>query len=133
MTNIGYGDIGQPRFETETFTSVELFSGHSAEIVTREAIDPAAVAAADLPAFSVVGRGASGLTLASGTVKAIGVTTAPIPMGTVVGTKVAIFRDGMFNPNALNWGPYFDTDLKKERAFEDADGRSFAFVSKPIY
>lgn len=133
-TVIKFGDTGLPAFQTGGFTGIEPFSGPTPINVKNFDVDPAAVAAAPMPIFSVVGLGANGLTYAKqdGSVQAIGVTTAPIDAG-VAAANVGIFMDGTFNPAALTWDASYDTDAKKLAAFDGAPTPTVIFVKKPLY
>lgn len=123
MTNIPYGAAGMADFEQSgVFQQIELFAGTVPAPFT-EAYPVGA--STDLPAFSVVGLNGSGnLVLAdpgAGTpIPAIGVTTAPVTTGVGETASVAIFRAGCFNPAALNWGAWFNSDARKLAAFRGA-------------
>ena len=134
-TVIKFGNEGMPGWESQGFTNVELFSGNPAENTSVHNLDAATVAAAELPAFAVVGVGASGIALAKydKSVQALGITVSPIPMGAAAGSKIVIFRDGTFNPDALTWDASFNTDAKKAAAFDGAPSPTAIFIVKPLY
>lgn len=137
MVIIPETDVGMAGIQTEDFKTIPLFSGTVPTVTTDEVVADAVVSGADLPAFSVVGFDASGklvmatwnATPASG-VPAIGITTAKVKQGATA-KNVSIFRDGIFNPAALNWHATYDTDAKKKTAFEYA-GKGL-YIKKPTY
>ncbi|TJV70708.1 MAG: hypothetical protein E5X76_18095 [Mesorhizobium sp.] len=63
--------------------------------------------------------------------QAIGVTTAPV-LDTNVAQRVAIYRAGNFNPDALNWDASFDTDAKREAAFRGAPSPTNILIRKRL-
>ena len=133
-TVIKFGDTGLAAFQTGGFTGIEPFSGPAPINVKNFDIDPAAVAAAAMPIFSVVGLGANGLTYATEdkTVQALGVTVAPVDAG-VSAANVGVFMDGTFNLAALTWDASYDTDAKKADAFVGAPTPTVIFIKKPLY
>ena len=132
MTQIPFGDEHLASSQSEEFTAIELLSGDAPRVTTPEIVAAATIAAADLPAFSVVGRDVAGkLVLAEfGSIPAIGITTQPIKMG-VADDNVSIFRSGMFSLGALNYDASYDTDEKKRLAFEEA--QPTIFIRKIAY
>ncbi|TPK15176.1 hypothetical protein FJ872_19450 [Mesorhizobium sp. B2-5-9] len=64
-------------------------------------------------------------------VAALGITTAPV-VDTDAAQRVAIYRAGNFNPDALNWDASFDTDAKREAAFRDAPTPTNILVRKRL-
>lgn len=123
MPNIPYGAAGMADYEqSDIFQQVELFASNKPDPFTEEF--PVG-ASTDLPAYSVVGLNASGnLVLAdpgAGTpIPAIGITTAPVTTGVGGSASLPIFRSGCFNPDALNWGAWYNTDARKKAAFRGA-------------
>lgn len=135
-TTIRFGDEGMPAFETGSYDNVELYSGKpSDEERGTGPLDAAFCAAADIPAFAVVGLGANGITFAKydKSVQALGVTVSPIPMGSAAGSVISFFRDGCFNPAALTWDASFNTDAKKLAAFEGAPSPTHISIKKRLY
>lgn len=137
MTTIPHTDAGMAGSATENFTTRVLITGNHPTITTPEAVADATVASADLPALSVVGRAADGtLTMAvwsatpADAIAPIGITTATVLKGTT-GGSVPVYRDGGFNPDALNWHASFDTDEKKRLAFEAT--QPTLIIRKPLY
>ncbi|MER8478427.1 hypothetical protein [Mesorhizobium sp. M1163] len=61
----------------------------------------------------------------------IGITTAPV-VDTDAAQRVAIYRAGNFNPDALNWHASFDTDAKREAAFRGAPTPTNIVVRKRL-
>lgn len=137
MITIPFTDVGMASSQTDDVKNVTLFTGKLPEVTTSEVVADAVIAAADLPENSVVGFDASGklvmatwnATPASG-VPAVGVTVSRVKQGATA-KNVAIFRDGVFNPLALNWHASYDTDAKKKTAFEFA-GKGI-YIVKPLY
>lgn len=136
-TTIPQEDAGMAMAATEDFKTIPLFTGDTPVTTTPEIVADAVVASVDLPAYSVVGRDGNGklvkatwnATPASG-VPAVGVTTATVKAGATA-KNVAMYRSGMFNPNALVWDASYDTDEKKRLAFEYA--QDTIFIRKPAY
>lgn len=122
-TEIKYGDVGLASFNTHTFDTKELFTGDKPVSHTPEIVASATISAADLPAFSVVGRNSSGEIVLAKTsttaVKAIGITAATVKQG-ATNRNVPVYRSGCFNPAALNYHGDYDTAEKKRLAFEDS-------------
>jgi hypothetical protein len=137
MVNIPQTDIGMASIQTEDFKTIPLFSGTVPTVTTDEVVADAVIASVDLPENSVVGFDSSGkvvlatwnATPASG-VPAQGITTARVKAGATA-KNVSLFRDGVFNPAALNWHSSYDTDEKKRTAFEYA-GKGI-YIKKPAY
>lgn len=123
--------------QSEQFTTTVLFTGEVDVITTSETVADSVIASVDLPANSVVGRDSSGKivlatynsTPASG-VPAMGITTETVKTGATVKT-VAVYRSGMFNPDALNWHSSYDTDAKKRLAFEYLANQ--IIIQKPLF
>ncbi|TIN32917.1 MAG: hypothetical protein E5Y25_30290 [Mesorhizobium sp.] len=61
----------------------------------------------------------------------LGITTAPV-VDTDVAQRVAIYRAGNFNPDALNWDASFNTDDKREAAFRGAPAPTNILVRKRL-
>ena len=132
--DIRLGDQGLGAFETATVGTLDPLSGNTPENTTSHPVDPAAVVAADLPAFSVVGLGANGLTLAKfdKSVQALGVTVVKVDKGSTA-ANVGIFRDGTFDPAALTWDASFDTAAKKLAAFNGAPTPTGIYIKPKLY
>ncbi len=125
MTRIPFGEPGMAGNQNEVFTYQQLITGNAPTRTTAEVVEASLYASADFPQFSVVGKNAAGeLVMAvidevtpANSIVPVGITTATIKAGSSVG-NVAIWRDGCFNPDALNWDASYDTDAKKKAAFE---------------
>lgn len=129
IVNLPYGDVGLAAFEQgDTYKTVELFSGSEPAPATEDFPVASGVA---IPAFSVVGLSSGNLVLAEqdGDPAAIGITTAPV-LNTGAAQRVAIFRTGCFNPDALNWHASYDTDAKKAAAFRGAPTPTSILIRK---
>lgn len=128
MANIPYADYGIPTVQTETFTQVELFAGDTPHVVTDYGIVPAALATAGIPAWTPlhVDPETREVSLAvysadpeaATAPNAISVVT--IQPGSSADSNLPIYKAGMFNIRALNWGASYDTDAKKFSAFAAA-------------
>lgn len=121
MTNIPYGSQGFASFnESGEYTTQEVFCGD----LPRPFTESYPVAAeTTLEQYSVVGLDGSGdLALATedGTVQAIGVLLYAITTGVGETDNVPIWRAGCFDRNVLVFDTSYDTDAKKQAAFEGA-------------
>ncbi len=124
-------DAGLASGATEVYTSVELLSGDTPEIVTTNEAIASAVLTSGMAARTVVGLNGSGEIIKAvlGTTQAWGILIATIAAGSSSGTKAQIYRAGCFNPAALVWDATYDTDEKKRVAFNAAAG-SQIFIKK---
>ena len=121
MAIIPNSDIHMAMFETtDTLEDISVFSGDFQVVTTPETT----ASGQDLAALSVVGRvTASGEIVlcnpgaSDGSQNPIGVTVTAVD-ASAAAAPVAVFRSGMFNPDALTWHAGFDTDAKKRLAFE---------------
>lgn len=110
---------------TDTFTTAELITGDFPLSTTTETVADAVIADADLPAYSVVGRDATGKIVMAeignvdpdDDIHPIGITANTVKEDATVKT-VAVYRSGCFNPDLLNWDASYNTDAKKRLAFE---------------
>jgi hypothetical protein len=134
VTNIPYAGVGVAGFETsDAFGQVELFHSTIPISVTE---DFPVGESTMLPAFSVVGVNASGnlvLAQTSGTaVVPLGVTT--IAVGTAAGAseRIAIYRAGNFNPDALTWHADYNTDAKRAAAFRGSPAPTNILIRKRL-
>lgn len=128
MTTIPHGDAGMAASNSEEFNTVELRSGDTPVSTTPEVVAAAAINGADMEAFTVVGRDGAGklIPAVDGVTNAIGITCSTVldTAGAADG-QVAVFRSGMFNPDALVWDASYNTDEKKRLAFEAAQPTIF--------
>lgn len=129
MVNIPYGDIGLASGALEDFNIVSLFSGEAPIVTTAERVG----ASKTYLANTVVGRDAGGLLVPAvlGTVAPIGILITNVTTGAGESAGVAVYRGGMFNPDALIWDASYDTDEKKRTAFEGF--QSGIFIQKIGY
>lgn len=112
---VPFSGAGAAAFEQgDDYISVELFSGPSSTQTENFSV----ASGVAIPAFSVVGLSGGNLVLAntSGPILPIGITTAEVK-NTGSANSVAIFRDGCFNPDALNWHADYSSDALKAAAF----------------
>lgn len=137
MALINRADAGMAMSETDTFSDVAFQTGDFPQATTPEIVAATVVATEDLPPYSVVGRNADGeLVLAvysedeEDAIAPIGITTTTVKTGNTT-NNVAIYRSGMFNPDALNWDDSYDDDTKKRLAFENS--QHTIFLRKPKY
>lgn len=137
MVQINQDNAGEAAGLVDSFSQLTLFTGDTPVSTTPEVVATAAVAGADLPARSVVGRDASGNLVKAvynanpaNAIRPIGITTATVKQGSV-GVSVGVYRSGMFNPDALIWDATFNTDALKRLAFEFA--QPTIFLRKPEY
>lgn len=68
---------------------------------------------------------------ADGTVKAIGITVYAITTGALNTDQVGVYRQGVFNPDRVNWDASFNTAEKKRLAFEGAPSPTAIVLRKP--
>lgn len=92
-----------------------------------------AAAALTLPLYSVVNIDEDDeITLAvvtAGVSNANAILAMPIAMTIGQEMSVAVYREGHWNQNALNWHASFNTDKLKQEAFQGSDSPTI-FVSK---
>lgn len=133
-----YADAGLAGIQTQSFVEVPLFSGESPIVTQSETVAAAAIASADLPAFTVVGRNASGELVKAvyatdaTAIKPVGITTAKVLKG-ATDKKVEIFKGGTFNPAALTWDASYTTDALKRLAFEGSAAPGIFIQAIPTY
>lgn len=138
MTVINQANAGLAFSADDTFNLVTLHTGPMPQMTTPEIVAAATISGGDLPAYSVVGRNAQGeLVLATvdtvtpaNSIKPVGITTVAVKQG-ATGRNVPMWRDGMFNPDALNWHSSYTTDLLKKIAFEGS--QASIYLRKPTF
>lgn len=137
MTQIPFKDVGMAGSQTEDFTTVVLITGNHPTITTAETVAASALATGDLTAFTVVGRDTTGELVPATwnadpaqAIAPIGITTNTVLQGASE-KGVPVYRDGGFNPDALNWDASFDTDEKKRLAFEAS--QPMIIIRKPNF
>jgi hypothetical protein len=132
MTQINDSTAGVASLQTEAFDTQELITGDTPITTIPMTVATAAVAAAVLPANTVVGYDGTGnlIRAVNTTTPAIGITVSEVPMGLTL-PSVSVRRTGCFNPNLLVWDASYATDALKKRAFETA--AQGIFIRKPQY
>jgi hypothetical protein len=70
--------------------------------------------------------------LAEAGVDPIGVTAVPVVTGAGETDRIPIYRQGNFNPAALNWHPSYDTDDKKAAAFRGSPTPTNIIIRKRL-
>ena len=104
-------------------------------------VDYVAADSTTIPARTVVGRVGNvptgkitpavwNATPGSGVIP-IGITVYAITTGASNTAQVGVYRQGVFNPDRLNWDASFDTDEKKRLAFEYAGPPTAIVLRKP--
>jgi hypothetical protein len=119
MTNIPYTENGIAKFEeSSSFQQLELFNGSIPQIVTEDFLVADSLT---LLANSVVGLDATNkLVMAKTSATAVvplGVTLHAITTGVGNTDRVAIYRSGNFNRDALVFHADYSTNALKEAAF----------------
>ncbi len=124
---------GIPSQSTETLSVVNpsLVTGSTPALAT---VDMIVAASQDIPALSAVGLDGSGrlIPAVSGTTQAIGITVAAVvsPAGTDY-IAAPVYRQGVLNPDAIDWPASYDTDAKKFAAFNGAPTPTSIIIRKP--
>jgi hypothetical protein len=125
---------GVASFESsDTYITNELFNSAIPDPVTE---DFPVGASTTIEAYSVVGLDGSGnLAMAKTTATAvvpIGITTARIATGVGGSDRIAVYRAGNFNPDALVWHADYDTDAKKAAAFRISPAPTNIIIRKRL-
>lgn len=125
---------GVASFEvSDTYITNELFNSAIPDPVTE---DFPVGASTTIEAYSVVGLDGSGnIAMAKTTATAvvpIGITTARIATGVGGSDRIAIYRAGNFNPDALVWHADYDTDAKKAAAFRISPAPTNIIIRKRL-
>lgn len=119
MVATPYSGVGIAAYETGERPAVELFNSALPHPVTEDFGVPENT---EWPAYTVVGLGADdmlamGRTSGATPVVPIGVTSMAVKTGAGQTDRMAVYRAGNFNPDALTWHADYDTDAKKADAF----------------
>lgn len=118
---------------SDTYVTSELFNSAIPHPVTE---DFPVGASTTIEAYSVVGLDGSGnIAMAKTTATAvvpIGVTTARIATGVGGSDRIAIYRAGNFNPDALIWHADYSTDALKAAAFRDSPTPTNIIIRKRL-
>lgn len=132
MPEIKYDGIHMAGNSSESWSSKPVILGDTPPIVSDRAL-----AAVSLPAYSVVGKDATGkLVLATmggaDPIAPVGITTNAVDL-TVAGAQgwVPYWAAGKFNYDALNFDASFATEADKKAAFEGTGVQ--IFLDKPRY
>lgn len=96
---------------------VALYSGQQGEVASTETMTNAAF-------------GAATLTGGVGGIQPVGILTRAVVTGDA---KASIWRDGVWNPKALNWGASFTDAESKRTAFEGAPSPTAIIIQENIY
>jgi hypothetical protein len=118
-TNIPYAGAGIAGYEvSDSFAQQELFNSSIPLPVTEDFnVGPSTT----LAAFAVVGLDATGnLVMAKTSATAvvpIGITTVAVATAAGQNDRIAVYRAGNFNPDALTWHTDYATDAQKAAAF----------------
>lgn len=115
----------------ETITNCDPFiTGDFPPVVTT---DELVAASQNIPARTPVGFSSGALVPAvQGTTQAIGITVAAVV--TAAGettTRAPIYRQGVFNPDQINWPASYDTVDKKKTAFNSAPTPTSIVIRAP--
>ncbi|MGD9766859.1 MAG: head decoration protein [Pseudolabrys sp.] len=128
-------NAGIASFESgsDIFTETELFNSAIPHPVTE---DFPAGENTDLAARSVVGLDGSGnLVMAKTSATAvvpIGVLVTAVKTGAGATDRVAVYRAGNFNPDALIWHADYNTDAKKAAAFRGSPTPTNILIRKRL-
>ncbi len=118
---------------SDTYVTAELFNSAVPLPVTE---DFPVGASTTLAAFSVVGVDGSGnLALAKTSATAVvplGVLTCAVTTGVGGSDRVAIYRAGNFNPDALVWHADYSTDALKAAAFRGSPTPTNIIIRKRL-
>lgn len=131
MTTIPYGSEGVAAFEkTDSFSQLELFANANPVPLTK---DFPVAASTDLAKGSVVGVNGSGdLVLAvlggASPIAPIGVLAVGVTTGVGVTTRAPVYMSGSFNRDSLVYDASYNTDAKKEAAFNGAATPTNIFI-----
>ena len=131
--NIPYGAdrAGIAMSATETITQTDPFvTGDNPGIATT---DELVAASQTIAARTPVGFSSGALVPAvQGTTQAIGIAVHDIATGAgQTTTRAGIYRQGVFNPDMINWPASYDTDEKKKQAFAGAPSPTSIIIRAP--
>jgi Bacteriophage lambda head decoration protein D. len=119
--------------DTEQNTDVVASQGSTAAIVEVQAVVEGQTG--EIASTETLTSGAWGAaTLTGGTgggIAPVGILTAAVDTGVGESVEVDVFRNGTFNGNALNWHESFNTEAKRERAFEGTISPSLVVKHNP--
>ena len=133
MANIPYSDYGIASISTDSFSQVEILAGDTPAAVTDYGIVGSTLAASGIPAYTpvIVNASTRAVTLpVQGTSKPNALTITSIEAGSSATGTVQVWKAGMFNIAAINWGADFDTEAERISAFDLAACQ--IYVKKPF-
>lgn len=108
---------------------VSLITGDRPGVVTT---DELVAASQTIPALTPVKFTAGAIVPAASGDTEIGITVAAIVTGAGDTTvRAAVYRAGVFNPDAIAWPASYDTAEKKRLAFEGAPSPTQIIIRKP--
>ena len=130
---------GIPRQHDDTITAADVYliTGNEPAVMTKDEI---VAASQTIEALTVVGKNAAGeivpAVLDTGTpansIKPIGIAVIAITTGSSGDKKgLPVYRAGCFNPDALVWPASFDTEAKKQAAFEGSPAPTNIILRRP--
>jgi hypothetical protein len=116
---------------TESITNFDPFiTGDEPSVVTT---DELVAASQNIPARTPVGFSSGALVPAvQGTTQAVGITLVAVVTGAgETTTRAPIYRQGVFNPDMINWPASYDTVDKKKSAFNGAPTPTSIVIRAP--
>lgn len=130
---------GIPRQHDDVIVAADIYliTGNEPAVMTKDEIY---AFNQDIDALTVVGKNAAGeivpAVLDTGTpansIKPIGISIIDVVTGGTGEKKGApIYRAGCFNPDALVWPASFDTEAKKQAAFEGSPSPTNIILRRP--
>ncbi len=131
-TNIIHADAGIADSQYDDFAIKEILAGDTPPAVTDSAIIGSTLAASGLAAWTpvIVNWATGAVTLpVQGTSKPNALTIHSIAAGASASSTVQVWRAGMFNMDAINWGADFDLESERKSAFDLAACQ--IYVKKP--
>lgn len=133
MPNIPYADAGIADSQYDDFAVKEILAGDTPPAVTDYGIIGSTLATSGLAAWTPVifNPSTRAITLpVQGTSQPNALTIHSIAAGAASTSTVQLWRAGMFNLDAINWGADFDTEAERVAAFDLA--KCQIYVKKPF-
>lgn len=133
MAQIPYSDYGIAGSQSDDFSQKEILAGDTPPAVTDHGIIGSTLGTSGLAAFTPVIVNASTRAISlpvQGTSKPNALTIHSVPAGTSASSTVQVWKAGMFNLDAINWGADFDTEAERISAFDLAACQ--IYVKKPF-
>lgn len=130
---------GIPRQHDDTIVAADVYliTGNEPAVMTKDEI---VAINQDFEALTVVGKNAAGeiveavldTVTPANSIKPIGISVIAVMTGGTGAKKGApIYRAGCFNPDALVWPASFDTEAKKQAAFEGSPSPTNIILRRP--